>query len=207
MQWDPFRNMKDALKREVIIADNTSRKRVLLQSPFGGYEWYLGDHCWVQLEHRVVPYDPQEKLYCFPSLDAVRSLRAVGWIEAQHYIVGYHIDYDAYWRHVLHDALMSDIARCGNIDIPGLGDLTARVTFLHVEFPPGDFSTHEIQIPPPRLGGCSRCGKMTKVKRELLKWGLLGRGVQEGRVHGEGHLKVGPLFPNDQDVRENLLSK
>ncbi|KAF6139282.1 hypothetical protein GIB67_021492 [Kingdonia uniflora] len=39
MQWDPFRNMKDALKQEVIIAGNISRKRVLLQCPFGRYEW------------------------------------------------------------------------------------------------------------------------------------------------------------------------
>ncbi|KAF6160658.1 hypothetical protein GIB67_019598 [Kingdonia uniflora] len=44
-----------------------------------------------------------------------------GWIEAQHYIVGHHVDYDAYWRHVSHGALMSDIAGSGNIDIPGLG--------------------------------------------------------------------------------------
>ncbi|KAF6169234.1 hypothetical protein GIB67_013664, partial [Kingdonia uniflora] len=52
-----------------------------------------------------------------------------GWIEAQHYIVGYHVDYDAYWRYVLHGALMSDIVRCGDIDIPGLGALTSRITF------------------------------------------------------------------------------
>ncbi|KAF6162885.1 hypothetical protein GIB67_021034, partial [Kingdonia uniflora] len=58
IQWDPFRNMKDALKREVVIAGNISRKRVLLQCSFGGYEWYLGDRCWAQLEHRAVSYDP-----------------------------------------------------------------------------------------------------------------------------------------------------
>ncbi|KAF6148615.1 hypothetical protein GIB67_042574 [Kingdonia uniflora] len=152
MQWDPFRNMKDALKREVIIVGNISRKRVLLQCPFGGYEWYLGDRCWAQLEHRAVSYDPPEKLYCFPSFDVVRSLRAAGWIEAQHYIVGHHIDYDAYWRHVSHGALMSDIARCRNINIPGLGALTSGVTFQRVEFPTVDFSTLETQISPPRLG-------------------------------------------------------
>ncbi|KAF6146782.1 hypothetical protein GIB67_007496 [Kingdonia uniflora] len=54
--------------------------------------------------------------------------------------------------HVSHGALMSIIARCGNIDIPGLGALTGGVTFLHAEFPTVDFSTQEIQIPPPRLG-------------------------------------------------------
>ncbi|KAF6167144.1 hypothetical protein GIB67_029782 [Kingdonia uniflora] len=67
-------------------------------------------------------------------------------------IAGQHVNYDAYWRHVSHGALISNIARCGNIDIPGLGALTARVTFLHIEFPTGDFSTQETQIPPPRLG-------------------------------------------------------
>ncbi|KAF6152870.1 hypothetical protein GIB67_011341, partial [Kingdonia uniflora] len=122
MQWDPFRNIKDALNWEVIIVGNISRKRVLLQSPFGGYEWYLGDRCWAQLEHRAVPYDPPEKLHCFPSSD-VACL-----------------------------TYMSDITRCGNIDIPGLGALTAGVTFPHVEFPTGDFSTQETQIPPPELG-------------------------------------------------------
>ncbi|KAF6134568.1 hypothetical protein GIB67_022308 [Kingdonia uniflora] len=76
MQWDPFRNMKDALKQKVIITGNISRKRVLLQFPFHGYEWYLGDRCWAQLEHHAVPYDPLEKLHCFPSSDVVRSLRA-----------------------------------------------------------------------------------------------------------------------------------
>ncbi|KAF6160455.1 hypothetical protein GIB67_019224 [Kingdonia uniflora] len=129
-----------------------SRKRVLLQCPFGGYEWYLGDRCWAQLEHRTVPYNPPEKLHCFSSSDVVRSLRAAGWIEIQHYIVGHHVDYDAYWRHVSHGALMSDIARCGNINISGLGALTSGVTFPHVEFPTADFSTQETQIPPPRLG-------------------------------------------------------
>ncbi|KAF6171803.1 hypothetical protein GIB67_007324 [Kingdonia uniflora] len=119
---------------------------------FGGYEWYLGDHYWAQIEHRAVPYDPPEILHCFPSPDVVRSLRATGWIEAQHYIVGHHIDYDAYWRHVSHGVLMSDITRCGNIDIPGLGALTAGVTFPYVEFPTEDFSTQETQIPPPQLG-------------------------------------------------------
>ncbi|KAF6138443.1 hypothetical protein GIB67_010647 [Kingdonia uniflora] len=148
----PRINMKDALKREVIITGNISRKRVLLQCPFGGYEWYLGDRCWAQLEHRAVSYDPPEKLYCFPTSDVVRSLRAAGWIEAQHYIVGHHIDYDAHWRHVSHGALMSDIARCENINIPCLGTLTSGVTFPHVEFPTADFSTQETQIPPLRLG-------------------------------------------------------
>ncbi|KAF6135635.1 hypothetical protein GIB67_028206 [Kingdonia uniflora] len=146
------RNMKDALKREVIITGNISRKRVLLQCPFGGCEWYLGDRCWDQLEHRPVPYDPPEKLYCFPTSDVVRSLRAAGWIEAQNYIVSHHVDYVAYWRHVSHGALMSDIVRSRNIDIPGLGALTNGVTFPHVEFPTTDFSTQETQIPPPRLG-------------------------------------------------------
>ncbi|KAF6156493.1 hypothetical protein GIB67_011294, partial [Kingdonia uniflora] len=129
------RNMKDALKQEAIIVENINCKRVLLQSPFGGYEWYLGDHCWAQLDHRTVPYDPPEKLYCFPSPDVVRSLRAVGWIEAQHYIVGHHVDYDAYWNYVLHAVLMSDITRCGNINIPGHGALTGGVTFPHIKFP------------------------------------------------------------------------
>ncbi|KAF6145311.1 hypothetical protein GIB67_017022 [Kingdonia uniflora] len=89
--WDPFRNMKDVLKWDVIIA---------------------------------VPYDPPEKLYCFPSPDV----------------------------HVSHGTLMSDIARCGNIDISGLGALTDKVTFPHVEFPTGDFSTQDTQIPPLQLG-------------------------------------------------------
>ncbi|KAF6163253.1 hypothetical protein GIB67_025117 [Kingdonia uniflora] len=68
------------------------------------------------------------------------------------YIVGHHVDYDAYWKHVLHGVLMSNIARCGSIGIPGLGVLIGRVTFPHVEFPTANFSTHETQIPPPRLG-------------------------------------------------------
>ncbi|KAF6154944.1 hypothetical protein GIB67_018381, partial [Kingdonia uniflora] len=46
--------------------------------------------------------------------------------------------------------IVSMVERC--IDIPGLGALTAGVTFPHVEFPTGDFSTQKIQIPPPRLG-------------------------------------------------------
>ncbi|KAF6153120.1 hypothetical protein GIB67_034842, partial [Kingdonia uniflora] len=124
IKWDPFRNMKDTLK----------------------------DHCWAQLEHRVVPYDPPEKLHCFPSPNMVRSLRAAGWIKAQYYIVGHLVDYDAYWRHASHGTLMSDITRCGNIDIPGLSALTARVTFPYLEFPTGDFYTHETQISPPQLG-------------------------------------------------------
>ncbi|KAF6139905.1 hypothetical protein GIB67_009752 [Kingdonia uniflora] len=152
IQWDPFRNMKDTLKREVVIAGNISRKRVLLQCPFGGYKWYLGDRCWAQLEHRDVPYDPPEKLHCFPTDNLVTSLREAGWIEAQHYIVGYHVDYDAYWRHVSHGTLMLDIARCGNIGIPGPGALTDGVTFPHVEFPTADFFTQETQIPPPQFG-------------------------------------------------------
>ncbi|KAF6156821.1 hypothetical protein GIB67_017355 [Kingdonia uniflora] len=45
---------------------------------------------------------------------------------------------------------MSNITRCGNIDIPGLGILTVGVTFLHVAFPTRDFSTQEIQILPSR---------------------------------------------------------
>ncbi|KAF6169783.1 hypothetical protein GIB67_034175 [Kingdonia uniflora] len=136
MQWGPFRNMKDALKREVIIAGNISRKRVLLESPFGRHEWYLRDSCWAQLEHRAIPYDPPEKLHCFPSPDVVHSLRATGWIKPQYYIMSHHVDYDAYWRHVSHGALMSDITRYGNIDILNLGSLTAG----------------ETQIPPPQLG-------------------------------------------------------
>ncbi|KAF6141614.1 hypothetical protein GIB67_001166 [Kingdonia uniflora] len=151
MQWDTSKNMKDVLKREVIIAGNISRKRVLLQCPFGGYEWYLGDRCWAQLEHRAVSYDPPEKLHYFPPSDVVCSLLVAGWIEAQHYIVGHHIDYDAYWKTVSHGALMSDIARCGNIDIPGLCALPSGVTFPRIEFPTVDFSTQETQIPPPRL--------------------------------------------------------
>ncbi|KAF6143765.1 hypothetical protein GIB67_035670 [Kingdonia uniflora] len=114
MQWHPFRNMKEALKREVIIVGNINRKRVLLQCPFGGYEWYLGDHCWAQLEYCAVPYDPPEKLHCFPSFDVVRSLRAAGWIEAQHYIVGHHIDYDAYWRHV---SMVHSCRYCEGIEV------------------------------------------------------------------------------------------
>ncbi|KAF6142622.1 hypothetical protein GIB67_015108 [Kingdonia uniflora] len=66
--------------------------------------------------------------------------------------MGYHVDYDSYWRHVSHGALMLDIARCGNIDIPGLGALIDRVTFPHVQFPTADFSTQKTQIPPPALG-------------------------------------------------------
>ncbi|KAF6158138.1 hypothetical protein GIB67_014932 [Kingdonia uniflora] len=185
MQREPFRNMKDVLKREVIIAENISRKRVLLQCPFGGYEWYLGDRCWAQLEYS-------------------------GWIEAQHYIVGHHVDNDAYWRYVSHGALMSDIARYGNIDIPSLGALTDRVTILHVEFPTTDFSTQETQIPPSQFGdysgwimeGFKLDGKM---KRELLKRRLHVGGVHGGGVRGEGHLKVGPLLPDDQDVPGDLL--
>ncbi|KAF6158135.1 hypothetical protein GIB67_014929 [Kingdonia uniflora] len=61
-------------------------------------------------------------------------------------------DYNAYWRHVSHGALMSEFTRYVNINIPGLGALTAGVTFLHVEFPTEDFSTQKIQIPPPQLG-------------------------------------------------------
>ncbi|KAF6145229.1 hypothetical protein GIB67_041424, partial [Kingdonia uniflora] len=102
-------------------------------------------------EHRAVPYNPLENLHCFSSPDVVRSLRAAGWIEAQYYIVGHHVEYDAYWRHISYGALMSDITRCCNIDIPGIGTLTARVTFPHVEFSTGDFSTQETQIPPPQL--------------------------------------------------------
>ncbi|KAF6148536.1 hypothetical protein GIB67_042495 [Kingdonia uniflora] len=122
MQWEPFRNMKDELKHEA------------------------------QLEHRAVPYDPLKKLHCFPTSDVVSSLQAAGWIEVQYYIIGHHVDYDAYWRHVSHGAVMLDIARCGNIDIPGLGALTGRVTFPYAEFPTIDFSTQEIQIPPPQFG-------------------------------------------------------
>ncbi|KAF6172222.1 hypothetical protein GIB67_024844 [Kingdonia uniflora] len=64
--------------------------------------------------------------------------------------IGHHILIDN--RHVSHGALMSDIARCGNIDIPGLGALISGVTFPRVEFPTADFSAQETQIPPPRLG-------------------------------------------------------
>ncbi|KAF6137570.1 hypothetical protein GIB67_031849 [Kingdonia uniflora] len=144
--------MKDALKRDVVIAGNISRKRILLQCPFGGYEWYLGDRCWAQLEHRVVPCDPPEKLHCFPTDNLVTPLREAGWIEAQHYIVGHHVDYDAYWKHVSHGAIMSDIARCENIDIPGPGALTGGVTFLHAEIPTADIFTLETQIPSPQFG-------------------------------------------------------
>ncbi|KAF6160379.1 hypothetical protein GIB67_019148 [Kingdonia uniflora] len=238
----------------------------------------------------LLPYDPPEKLHCFPNDNLVTSLREAGWIEAQHYIVGHHVDYDAYWSHVSHGALMSDIARCGNIDIPGPGALTGGVTFPHIEFPTANFFTQETQIPPPQFGdylgwnmelgsphgttwhtipssatsstidvptgydfftmtegirkltldmtldlqaqhlhdesrithlmanlrrteghfselneyldgqGLKSNGKMTKVKRELLK-----RRLHMGGVRGEGHLKVGPLFPDDQDVPEDLL--
>ncbi|KAF6170098.1 hypothetical protein GIB67_025787 [Kingdonia uniflora] len=286
--------MKDALKREVIIVGNISRKRVLLQSPFGGYEWYLGDRCWAQLEHRAMLYNPPKKLYCFPSPDVVRSLRAAGWIETQHYIVGHHVDYDAYWRHVSHGALMSDITRYNNIGIPCLGALTARVTLPYVEFPTGDFSTQETQIPSPQLGDYpgwimefgsphgttwhtipsiattstvdvptgydffamtegmrkltldrtldlearhlhdeSRIthltanlrraeGRLSQLNDYLDGEGIVvyweddegeagtsqagtswGRGSQ-GRRWGEGHLKVGPLLPGDQDISKTL---
>ncbi|KAF6144855.1 hypothetical protein GIB67_001866 [Kingdonia uniflora] len=47
---------------------------------------------------------------------------------------------------------MSDIASCGDIDIPGPGALADRVTFPHVEFPTVDFFTQETQIPPPQFG-------------------------------------------------------
>ncbi|KAF6146155.1 hypothetical protein GIB67_015593 [Kingdonia uniflora] len=47
---------------------------------------------------------------------------------------------------------MSDIARCGNIDIPIPGVLTGGVTFPHVEFPTAYFFTQETQIPPPQFG-------------------------------------------------------
>ncbi|KAF6141372.1 hypothetical protein GIB67_021188 [Kingdonia uniflora] len=107
-------------------------------------------------EYRIVPYEPPEKLHCFPNRDVVRSLQATGWIESQHYIVGYHVNYDAYWRHVSHGALMSGIARCGSIDILGLGTLTAEVTFLHVEFFTEDFFTQDTKIPPPQLGDYPR---------------------------------------------------
>ncbi|KAF6157833.1 hypothetical protein GIB67_003733 [Kingdonia uniflora] len=130
MQWEPFRNIKDALKRE----------------------WYLGDRCWAQLEHLAVSYDPPGNLHCLPTSDVVSSLRVTGWIEAQHYIVGHHVDYNAYLRYVSHGALMSDIVTCENIDIPGLGTLTGGVTFLHAEFPTVNFSTQEAQIPPPQFG-------------------------------------------------------
>ncbi|KAF6138943.1 hypothetical protein GIB67_025672 [Kingdonia uniflora] len=237
-------------------------------------------------------YDPPEKLHCFPSSDVVRSLRAAGWIEVQHYIMGHHIDYDAYWRHVSHGALMSDIARCGNIDIPGLGALTSRVTFLRAEFPTIDFSTQETQIPPPWLGDYpgwimelrsthgttwhtipsiaststidvptgydffamtegmrkltldrtldlearhlnddSRIKQLTENLRcaddrlSQLNEYLDGEGIEvewedeagtsqagtsrgrgsRGGVCGEGHMKVGPLLPDDQDVPEDLL--
>ncbi|KAF6137219.1 hypothetical protein GIB67_030983 [Kingdonia uniflora] len=128
--------MKDALKQEVTITRNIIREIVLLQNPFGGYKWYLEDRCWAQLEHRVVPYDPREKLHCFPSLDVFHSLQAAGWIEAQHYIVGNHVDYDAYWCHVSHGVLMLGIARCGNIDIPDLKltlDMTLDFEARHLD--------------------------------------------------------------------------
>ncbi|KAF6151801.1 hypothetical protein GIB67_010375 [Kingdonia uniflora] len=48
--------------------------------------------------------------------------------------------------------------------------------------------------------GLKSNGKMTKAKREVLK-----RGLYMGGVRGEGHLKVGPLFPDDQDVPGDLL--
>ncbi|KAF6173977.1 hypothetical protein GIB67_039928, partial [Kingdonia uniflora] len=143
IQWDPFRNMKDALKREVVIAGNNSPKIVLLQCPFGGYEWHLGDRCWAQLERRAVSYDPPKKLHCFPTDNLVTSLREVGWIEAQHYLVGHHVDYDAYWRHVLHGALMSDIARYGNIDIPGPGVLTGGGIEVEWEDDEGEAGTSQ----------------------------------------------------------------
>ncbi|KAF6153119.1 hypothetical protein GIB67_034841 [Kingdonia uniflora] len=284
MQWDPFRKMKDTLKREVITTSNISRKRVLLQCPFGRYEWYLEDRCWVQLEHRAVLYDPPEKLHCFPSSDVVCSLRVAGWIETQHYIVGHHIEYDAYWRHVSHGALMSDITRYKKSDIPGLGTLTSGVTFPRVEFPTADFSTQETQIPPPRLGDypgwIMELGSphgttwhtipsiaststidvptrydffaMTEGMRKLtldmplnfevrhrhdernitqltenlrraedrlsqlneyldgesngnMKRELLKQELYVGGVRGDGHLKVGPLLPDDQDEPGDLL--
>ncbi|KAF6145854.1 hypothetical protein GIB67_028849 [Kingdonia uniflora] len=37
--------------------------------------------------------------------------------------------------------------------------------------------------------------------------GISQAGTSRGKGHGEGHLKVGPLLPDDQDVRGDLLSK
>ncbi|KAF6171151.1 hypothetical protein GIB67_012225 [Kingdonia uniflora] len=80
MQWDPFRNMKDALKREVIIASNISRKRVLLQCPFGGYEWYLRDRYWAQLEHRAMLFFYSGDTNPTPQLgDYPRWIMKLGW--------------------------------------------------------------------------------------------------------------------------------
>ncbi|KAF6158016.1 hypothetical protein GIB67_008145 [Kingdonia uniflora] len=98
MQWDPFRNMKDALKWEFVPSEQR-----------------------VGSKHNII-------------------------------FMGHHVDYDAYWRHVSHGALMSDIARRENIDISGLGTLTSGVTFPHVEFPTVNYSTQETQILPPQLG-------------------------------------------------------
>ncbi|KAF6140345.1 hypothetical protein GIB67_011364, partial [Kingdonia uniflora] len=64
MQWDPFRNMKDALKRERVV--------------------------------------------------------------------GHHVDYDAYWRHVSHGALMSDIVRTLDLEARHLHD-ESRITHLTVD--------------------------------------------------------------------------
>ncbi|KAF6136722.1 hypothetical protein GIB67_018725 [Kingdonia uniflora] len=162
MQLDLFRNMKDVLKWVVIITDNISRKRVLLQNPFGGYEWYLRDRCWAQLEHQAVPYDPPEKLHCFPSPDVARSLRAAGWIEAQDYIVGHHVDYDAYWRHVSHGVLMSDIARVPSFLI--------EYNYLDGKGVEVDWEDDEGEM------GTSR-------GRGLGGWGLRGRTSQGGAAH------------------------
>ncbi|KAF6146792.1 hypothetical protein GIB67_007506 [Kingdonia uniflora] len=54
--------------------------------------------------------------------------------------------------------------------------------------------------------GLKSNGKMTKVKQELLKRGLHIGGVRGGGVSGEGHMKVRPLFPDDQNVPGDLLT-
>ncbi|KAF6155441.1 hypothetical protein GIB67_019967 [Kingdonia uniflora] len=88
-------------------------------------------------------YDPPEKLHCFPTSDVVRSLQAMGWIEAQYYIMSHHVDYDAFLRHVSLGALMSDIARCRNIDIPGLGALTSGGIVVDLEDDEGEAGTSQ----------------------------------------------------------------
>ncbi|KAF6151213.1 hypothetical protein GIB67_037421, partial [Kingdonia uniflora] len=148
--------------------------------------------------------------------DVVRSLRATGWIEAHHYITGHHVDYDAYWRHVSYGALMSDIARCGNIDIPGRGALIDGVTFLRVEFFTIDFSTQATQILPPRLEyRLSQLNDYFDGEGVVVDWEddeSEAETSQAGTSRGRGLRGItsqgGPLLPllDDQDERGDRFS-
>ncbi|KAF6134801.1 hypothetical protein GIB67_002202, partial [Kingdonia uniflora] len=75
------------------------------------------------------------------------------------------------------------IARCGNIDIPGLGALTGGVTFPHVEFPITDFSTQETNPSP--------IGIEVEWEDDEGEAGTSQAGTSHGRVRGKGYLKVG----------------